>query len=226
MENDLTLLYYSSNALAENVAANFRNELIKATKGVFPIVSVTQEPVDLGKNICLGEIGQSYYNLYRQMYAGIKEVKTKYVALTEDDSLYNMEHFSVRPSSDDVIACNKNIYFLDKDIFWTKDHAGGFAFIAATALVRDVLDKRFEKFPEEPMPRSDHKRKWLEIGHESPLGLKDRPIEYFKTKEPLITLCYWDATSGYPKRRESNSVVVKSLERWGDAGELRKRLLS
>lgn len=225
---DLTLLYYSSNALNECVAKNFRNELLKTTHGALPIVAVTQLPIEkgFGENICVGEIGQSYYNLYRQMYAGIKAVKTKYVALTEDDSLYNMEHFSHRPSSDGVIACNKSMWFLDKDIFWTKDHAGGFAFIAATDLVRDILDKRFEKYPEEPMPRSEHKRKWLEIGHESPLGLEDRPIEYFKTNTPLVTLCYWEATSGYPKRREKNSTVSDRLDYWGSAKDLRAKILS
>lgn len=224
--NDLTLLYYSSNALPENILDKFRDELIKTTNGELPIVSVTQKPTDFGQNICIGDIGQSYYNLYRQMYEGIKEVKTKYVALTEDDSLYNMEHFSWRPRNDDIILCNKNIYFLDKEFFWSKDHTGGFAFIAATALVREVLDMRFKRYPEEPMPRSYQKYQWKEIGQEETLGFRNRPIEYFETDSPLITLCYWDATSGYPKRREHNSIVEKELDIWGDAAELRKRLLS
>ena len=223
---DLTLLYYSSNALPENTAVNFRSELINVTKGAFPIVSVTQKPIDFGKNICIGDIGQSYYNLYQQMYAGIKEVKTKYVALTEDDSLYNMEHFDWRPPSDDVIMCNKSMYFLDKDFFWTKDHTGGFAFIAATALVRDILDQRFKRYPEEPMPRGYQKYQWREIGQEVTLGFRNRPIVYFETELPLITLCYWDATSGYPRRREHNSIVKTDLPYWGNAAELRKRLLS
>ena len=49
--NDLTLVYYSANALPENVANNFRRELLNVTKGIFPIISVTQKPVDFGNNI-------------------------------------------------------------------------------------------------------------------------------------------------------------------------------
>ena len=36
--NDLTLVYYSANALPENVANNFRRELLNVTKGIFPII--------------------------------------------------------------------------------------------------------------------------------------------------------------------------------------------
>ena len=224
--SDLTLLYYSSNALPENVANNFRKHLLGTTENKFPIVSVTQKPISLGENICLGEIGQSYYNLYRQMYAGILRVRTKYAALVEDDSLYTMEHFSHRPPNDETIICNKSIWFLDKEIFWTKKHAGGFAYIVATDLAKNILAERFKKFPEEPMPRSEQKHMWLEIGKEERLGLKPFETEFFETEIPLVTLCYWQGTHGWPKRNESTSVTATDLDYWGNAKELRNSLFS
>lgn len=223
--SDLTLLYCSANALPDQAAENFRQELLKTTGSTFPIISVTQKPVDFGTNICIGDIGQSYYNMYRQIYAGIQQVETKYVATIDDDSLYNMEHFSYRPSLEDVFSYNKSMWFLDKEIFWTKNHAGGFACIAPTELLREVLDQRLSKYPEEPMPRNDQKYKWLEPGHEQTLGFEDRKIEYFRTKTPLITLCYWHATSGWPKRRQRGTTTAENLEFWGNAKQLRKRIL-
>lgn len=95
--NDLTLIYYTSNTNPEYFAGNVRNHLLQVTEGKIPIISVSQKPIDLGKNICAGEIGRSLYNLYRQVYTGALEAKTKYVALCEDDTLYNMEHFRHRP---------------------------------------------------------------------------------------------------------------------------------
>jgi hypothetical protein len=222
---DLTLLYYSANALPEQSAANFRNELLKTTEGAFPIISVTQKPIDFGKNICVGDIGQSYYNMYKQIHAGLQHTETKYVAMVDDDSLYNMEHFSYRPTSDDVFSYNKSMWFLDKTIFWTKDHAGGFSSIAPTKFLRDILGLRLTRFPEEPMPRNYQKYQWLEPGHEEPLGFRAQKMEYFKTKTPLITLCYWDATSGWPKRRQRGTKVAEELEYWGNAQELRNRLI-
>ena len=225
MKNDLTLLYYSSNAMDEDMADNFRNHLVETVQGAYPIISVTQKPVSLGENICLGDIGQSSYNLYRQQYAGAQQVKTKYVAFAEDDCLYNMEHFSHRPSSDNVFSYNKNLWFLDKNIFWTKEHLGGFTTVVCNELLLDRLSEVFEKYPVEPLPRKDQKGFFLEPGtRDEELGLKKREIEFFSTEQPLITLCYWDATHGWPKRREKNSTVVEELENWGRADELRKKL--
>ena len=97
---EITLLYYSAHSLPEKVEANFRNELTG-----YPIISVTQKPINLGQNICVGEIGKSHYNCYKQILIGLREVKTEWVACVEDDTLYNLEHFSHRP---DKISYNKN----------------------------------------------------------------------------------------------------------------------
>lgn len=225
METDLTLLYYSSNVLDERVTNNLRNELLKTTQGKYPIISVTQKQINLGENVCIGNIGQSYYNMYKQIFAGALKVKTKYVALVEDDSLYNMEHFSHRPMYDDVFSYNKNIWFLDKNIFWTKDHIGGFTTIVSTKLLIETHSQIFEKYPVEPLPREKQKHLLLEPGiRDEQLGFRKQKIEYFSTKNPLITLCYWGATAGWPRRRERNSTTAEYLENWGDAKELRTKL--
>lgn len=223
-QNDLTLLNYSSSRMTEPTATNFRNELLNTIQGAYPIVSVTQKPTDFGLNICVGDIGQSYYNIYKQMQIGLKEVKTKYVAIVEDDTLYTMEHFSCRPSSDEVVSFNKHFWFLDTREFWTKGHIGSFGCIAPTDYLRNSMNQRMSRYPVEPMPRDYQKYQWLEPGFEERLGLPVLKTEHFETKIPLITFCYYGATHGRPKRRIGTSSAVESLEYWGDAKELRDKL--
>lgn len=224
MLNDLTLLNYSSSRMPEPSASNFRNELLKTINGTYPIVSVTQKPIEFGLNICVGDIGQSYYNIYKQMQIGLQEVKTRYVAIIEDDTLYTMEHFSCRPSSDEVVSFNKHFWFLDTREFWTKGHIGSFGLIAPTDYLRNSMNQRMKRYPIEPMPREYHKYQWMEPGFEDRLGLPVLKTEQFSTKIPLITFCYYGATNGKPKRRMGTSSAVTDLEFWGNAAELRNRL--
>jgi hypothetical protein len=194
-------------------------------QGVYPIISVTQKPVNLGQNICVGEIGQSYYNLYKQLYLGALGVKTKYVAFVEDDTLYNVEHFSYRPPADDVFCYNRHFWFLDKEYFWTKEHVGGFSTIVGKKSLVDYLSQVFDKYPEEPLPRNEQKYLVTEPGkYDEKLGFKRQKVHFFHTQKPLITFCYRQGTYGWPKRREKNSIVVTDLEDFGNAKNLRKKL--
>jgi hypothetical protein len=83
-----------------------------------PIVSVTQEPVDLGDNICVGKIGSSWLNLYKQLKAGAERATTKYVAMAEDDCLYTQEHYDWIPPRDDTFYYNENVWFVQ----WGGNH--------------------------------------------------------------------------------------------------------
>lgn len=222
---DLTLLYYSASALPGDYGVNLRNKLLEVTDNKFPVISVTQKPIDFGKNICIGEIGQSYYNIYRQMYTGIQEVETRYVALIEDDSMYAPEHFENRPTSDNVFCYNKNMWFLDGDIFWTRGDSGTLNCIAPTKLLHMVLKRRFDRFPVEPIPRNYQKYFWGEPGtFESKLGFPNIEVEYFPSKIPNLTLVYREATFGRPRRRR-RAIVETDKEYWGNAYELNKHLI-
>lgn len=77
MENLLTVLYYTSN----HKQPEFERKIIenlKETCGDLPIVSVSQKPLNLGGKICVGNVGLSYLNEWRQILIGTREVKTPY----------------------------------------------------------------------------------------------------------------------------------------------------
>jgi hypothetical protein len=112
-----TILYYTDNTLEEPLAKKCREMLVKSA-GDLPIVSVSQKPINLGKNIYVGEIGRSWVSLYKQLLAGLAEVKTKYVVMAEHDVLYTPEHLNWTPPSDDVFWYNHNCWLVQ----WHGNH--------------------------------------------------------------------------------------------------------
>lgn len=221
---DLTLVYYSGHSLPEPCEINVRNELIKIVSDKYPIISVTQKPLRLGTNICVGDIGRSHYNCYKQIFIGTKQVKTKYVALVEDDTLYNLEHFAFRPPSDDVFFFNSNMRFLEDKKFWHKGQTGMLACIVNAKLLTKVLAQRFEKFPEEPLPRRSQRHYWQEPGRDERLGFVKQNVAYFSTRVALVTLNYYNALDGKKKSSNHKPVIEKEIEFWGKADALKKRL--
>lgn len=114
MKNYLTVLYYTSN----HEQPEFEQKIIENLKGAcgdLPIVSVSQKPMSLGKNICVGDVGLSYLNEWRQMYMGALEVKTPYMIFAESDHLYPKEYFSFVPPREGVYHYD-NCWVVFKDI--------------------------------------------------------------------------------------------------------------
>lgn len=216
---DLTLLYYTANTINETVAKNVRDHLLEVTENKIPLISVSQKPLDFGKNICVGEIGRSAYNCYKQILTGAMEVKTKYVACCEDDALYTMEHFSHRPPDDDTFIYNLNMWFTEPTQFWHKGETGMCLCIAPTKLLIDTLKVRYEKYPE-PLVGEDkivHKY-WQEPGkYDRKFGIPDAKFTYFKTEVGLPVFNYRGSLHGKMGCRRGSRVFINPLDNWGDA---------
>jgi len=102
---------YTDNSLDERIAQLCRDHLVVASQGK-PIISVSQKPLKLGTNLCMGDIGRSHLSMYSQILAGVEKANTKYVALVEHDVLYSPEHFEWIPPKDDVFFYNLNVWFV------------------------------------------------------------------------------------------------------------------
>jgi hypothetical protein len=109
-----TLIYYTGNTEKESFEQNVRDNILRL-KGNMPIISVSQKPIDFGKNICVGEIGKSYENAFKQVLIGCKEAKTKYVVMCESDCLYPEGYFDFIPPEDskpDEIYTYDNVWLM------------------------------------------------------------------------------------------------------------------
>jgi hypothetical protein len=222
--NDLTLLYYTANVLSERPAENIRKYLLNVTRGEIPIVSVSQEPLKFGINICVGKIGRTYYNCYLQILTGAEEVKTKYVACVEDDTLYSMEHFNHRPFPD-TFAFNGNMWYFENDKFWRKyeGQSGMCGCIVETKLLKVYLEPRYKKFPEPP-DNDRAQRHFQEPGRDDKwFGIENAKTEHFFTKIPLLTFNYFAGLGGKAITREHIPIVRKNIEPYGDCDSLHNR---
>lgn len=216
MLNDLTLLYYTANTIEEFLGENIRQHLLKVNEGKYPIVSISQKPLNFGENICVGEIGKSYYNCYKQIFIGAKEVKTEYIAMCEDDTLYSQEHFSHRPSNKKVFSYNKNMWYTEETEYWSKGWVGMCTCVVTTRYLIDMLKPRFEKFPKED--KSISKRVFQEPGR-----FDGANIEYWYSKIPILTFNYFGGLGGKAKSVAHPPASRQILDPYGDCWELKKK---
>jgi len=99
--SDTTILYYTSNAeppvFEERILA-----YLLAQIGDTPLVTVSQKPMAQGQNICVGDVGMSNLNIFRQMQIGAQAIHTRFVCLAESDYLQPPEYFAFAPPRDDT----------------------------------------------------------------------------------------------------------------------------
>ena len=212
--SDLTLLYYTANRINDHFAEKVMIQLKHACRDA-PIISVSQKKMDFGLNICVGDTGRSLQNIYKQVLIGAKQVKTEYVALCEDDTLYIPGHFNYRPPKN-KFAYNLNRWNLHIDsephVFSYRNRPILSQCIAPTKLLIECLEQRMDM---------DVPDKYCgEMGFfEKQLGLKEYETETFETEEPNVVVCHNRNTSGR-KYQGKDAEPVSSLAPWGDAKTL------
>lgn len=203
---NITILYYSSGRENPGFEQRIIERLIRASKGL-PIISVTQKPLHLGHNICVGDVGASGFNLFRQVLIGLKKVKTKFVASAEADSLYPDTYFDFIPEKDDVCYRATQIYVMPdaRDYFFHKEEGTVLGQIVGRDFYLSTLEKLFQGAPqwsieEKNFPKERCKQDdiFTEIKRFDPPA----PIITFKThrglryythskRDPIYALPYW-----------------------------------
>jgi hypothetical protein len=105
--SDLTILYITNSKLDPALAVPCREYLKRAANG-HPIVSVSQEPLDLGENVCVGELPYVALSIDVTIRAGLERVETPFVAIAEHDCIYSAEHFNYVPPDKEFFWYNNN----------------------------------------------------------------------------------------------------------------------
>lgn len=197
---DTTIIYYTANRENEE----FENKIIdniNKVKGDLPVISVSQKPMDFGKNICVGIQEASDSNAFRQLLIGLKEAKTKYAIAAEADTLYPPEYFNFIPPTDDNVYRYTNLWikWRHKSVFYKKYYVEGAQSCNREFWIK-MLERRIDDskgwspYPVEKVFDTQGKYFWIS---ENPViifktggGLRTK-APYILKVPPVTSLPYW-----------------------------------
>jgi len=220
MMNDITILYYTANKISGFFAKNVQKNIVDTTGGA-PIISISQQPMDFGHNICIPGLEVSTYNIYKQILVGALAAKTPYIGCAEDDSLYTEEHFQFRPPLD-TFAYNTHRYQVSRDVYFLRIRASMCMCIAPTELLVTTLCQRFAKFPH--FLTRQELDGWGEPGRkEAQLGLPQPKLMVYETAIPTLTFNHRQSTGGVRKVLPSDTLETE-LPYWGNVVDLWARV--
>lgn len=203
MEYSKGIIYYTSNSESPEFEKKLQDVILKNCGGL-PIFSVSQKPMDFGKNICVGEIGNSYKNEFMQMYMAAREADTDYIIFTEADFLYPPEYFRFEPKGDNVYRYdNVWLVFNRSNIYHKKNYSNG-----AMICKRDFVIKNLEEF-------FAKESKWVDWEPSTYFGGQGACVS-FKTGRGVT------AKAHFMDGKENKKHV---LPYWGDAKELKQKYL-
>jgi hypothetical protein len=220
----ITAIYYTANIIPQTFAENIRQQILSAI-GDMPLISVSQKPVDFGENICVGNIGQTHLNIYRQMLIGAKAAQTDYVAMCEDDTLYTPEHFTSFLPDLDTFAYDINRWRLYtwRSFFSYTERVVASMMIAPRKKLVEALEERFEKYPD---PDNTPCRNFCEPGRrERKLGVAYQKLVRFKSKGPPCIVFTHRQCLGFNrlgKRKALGPVIKDYLNFWGTTKDVKK----
>jgi hypothetical protein len=210
--NKLTIIYYTSNQEKPKFEEKIRANILKVC-GNLPIISVSQKPINFGFNICVGEVGASNFNQFRQIQIACEAAVTPFVISTEADCLYPPDYFEFIPPDDSKCYRNTNIYILRyKRDFFNKKSSSVFSQIIGKKHYLDRLKKLFGDAPE-----------WDENDKKWPNQDLFESWENFKTKNPCISIKTGRGmriTSSCSRRQK-----IYRLPYWGTVKNLKERNL-
>jgi len=213
MKSLATILYYTSNKEKPDFEKRIIDNLLKVG-GDLPIISVSQKPMRLGKNICVGDVGASGFNMFRQVQIGLNQAKTKFVISAEADCLYPPDYFKFIPERDDICYRNSNLYVMahKRPIFWKKEEGATHAQVIGRKYYLDRLNYLFEGAPkwsveEKNFPRERHRK--VDVFNK---------IEYWETKNPVVQIKTSQSMRTYT---HSDRIDRSEIPYWGRADLLR-----
>jgi hypothetical protein len=109
---NIAIIYYTSNREDPKFENRVKENILSVTD--LPIVSVSQKPIDFGKNICVGDVGTSGFNCFRQIQIALQNTAADFVISAEADCLYPPDYFEFVPENEKCWrncerACSKGI---------------------------------------------------------------------------------------------------------------------
>lgn len=212
-KHNATILYYTSNREHPDFEKRIIDNLLKVC-GDLPIISISQYPIDLGKNICVGDVGTSGFNMFRQVQIGLEAANTDFVISAEADCVYPPDYFEFRPPRLDACFRNSNLYVMPdhRDYFFRKPEGATHAQIVGREYYLKRLKELFKGAPQWSTEEKNFpKERW---------GKEDifDHIEYWQTKNPVFQIKTHRSMRYYT---HSERIPIPSLPYWGEGKKIR-----
>ena len=216
---DATIIYYTSNKEDLEFENKTRENLFKVC-GDLPIISVSQKPITLGKNICIGDVGASGFNMFRQVLIACEAATTKFVISAEADCLYPPDYFTFRPERDDICYRDKNLYVMGhrRDYFFKKEEGDTHDQIIGREFYIKTLKELFDGAPEWCVEENNFPKERL---HKEDVFDKNK-ISFYETENPVVQIKTGKSMRHYT---HSDRTPVYELPYWGSGKDLRKKYL-
>jgi len=217
INKNLTICYYTSNKENPVFEQKVRDNILKNCGGL-PIISVSHKPIDFGKNIVVGDVGVSGFNMFRQVQIALRECKTRFVLSCEADCLYPPDYFTFRPERDDRCYRNSNLYVMahKRPLLWKKEEGATHAQIIGREFYLKRLEELFIGCPQWSPDEKNFPRERL-----GKVDVFDE-IELYETKNPVLQIKTSDSMRHYT---HSDRVDRSEIDYWGEALEIRKKYL-
>jgi hypothetical protein len=196
------VIYYTANREDERFEQVIREQIFRAAASL-PIISVSQQPIDFGRNICVGKVGISKQNAHRQFQIGCQAATTEFVHAAESDTLYPPEYFRFIPE-DATNAYRTPIYLfrLGGTKFYRKR-----ASESATVIGREYAIRAIRK----SLRNRGIWNETLEIGREVPYTFRYGNWKPFSLDVPIINI----KTENQMHRWHGYDEVMDELSYWG-----------
>ena len=211
------IIYYTSNRERPDFEERVRQNILKTCKGI-PIISVSQKPINFGKNICVGDVGTSGFNMFRQVQIACRNTDADFVISAEADCLYPPDYFEYTPDSFNECYRTSNLYVMPdaRDYFFYKKEGATHAQIVGRKYYLEMLDRLFKGAPEwsveeKNFPKERHKKEDV---------FKD--IKYWHSDNPVFQIKTHKGMRYYTR---SDRTPILSIPFWGEGKKCRAYFL-
>lgn len=213
LNQQITIIYYTSNREDPGFEKRVQENILKVY-GDLPIISVSHKPINFGKNICVGDVGTSGFNMFRQVQMACREAKTPFVISAEADCLYPPDYFQFIPERLDIPYRDSNLYVMpdQRSFFFHKKGGATHAQIVGREFYLKTLDKLFEGAPT-----------WS-------IEEKNFPKERLKKEDVFDQILHWESKNpvfqikthkGMRYYTHSDRTPIPSLPYWGSGDKVR-----
>ncbi len=210
------IVYVSSNREYPEFEQRIRDNIFEKC-GDLEIISVTQKPIDFGRNIVVGDdIGVSGFNMFRQVLIGCQMTDADYIIACEADCLYPEDYFKFAPEVLDTPYRNRNVYVMPqhRKFFYHKSEGATHAQIVGREFYIKVLNSLFKDAPE-----------WSEEERNFPKernGQNDvfGKINYWSTDNPVVQI---KTSQSMRHHTHSDRTPIYEIPYWGKGSDFRKK---